>query len=96
MVPARAVGDGLVPSRSCGLHDSGTGDHKGRPFHGTSTTGAQRPAAIVPWTVGVAGPEAAPARSGSEAPDRLWGATIRAESAASGFVPCKPAPGADS
>ena len=29
---AAVVGDGLVPSRSCGLHDSGTGDHKGRPY----------------------------------------------------------------
>ena len=49
-----------------------------------TTTGAQRPAAIVPWEVGVAGPEAASARSGSEAPDRLWGATTPVSSL------CKP------
>ena len=48
-----------------------------RPCMEQTTTGAQRPAAIVPCEVGVAGPEAAPARSGSEAPDRLWGATTQ-------------------
>ena len=36
--------------------------------------GAQRPAAVGSYEVGVAGPEAAPVPSGSEAPDRLWGA----------------------
>ena len=33
-----------------------------------------RPEVDVPWKVGVAGPEANPARSDSEAPGRLWGA----------------------
>ena len=32
--PARLVGDGLVPSRSCRLHGSETGDRKGRPYTG--------------------------------------------------------------
>ena len=48
--------------------------------------GAKRPAAIAPWEVGVAGPEAAPARSGSEAPDRLWGAAIRIDRAPAVWV----------
>ena len=46
---------------------------KSRPFVEQTPEGAQRPAAVGPWQDGVAGPEAAPARSGSEAPDRLWG-----------------------
>ena len=46
-----------------------------------TTTGAQRPGAMVPCEVGVTGPEAAPVRSGRrrrllrKQPDRLWGAT---------------------
>ena len=32
MVPARAVGDGLVPSRPRGVHDCDTGDDKHRPY----------------------------------------------------------------
>ena len=32
MVPARAVGDGLVPSRPRGVHDCDTGDDKRRPY----------------------------------------------------------------
>ena len=39
-------------------------------------TGASRPGATVPWKVGVAGPEAESAHSESEAPTRLWGASI--------------------
>lgn len=39
-------------------------------------TGAQRPAAVVAYGVGVAGPEAEPEPSGSEGPDRLWGAYL--------------------
>ena len=35
-----------------------------------------RPAAYVPWKVGVAGPEANPARSVGEVPGRLWGARM--------------------
>ena len=34
--------------------------------------------ALVPWEVGVAGPEAESARSESEAPARLWGVFISA------------------
>ena len=45
-----------------------------RPRMEQTPSGAQRPAALVPYQAGVAGPEAAPVPSGSAAPDRLWGA----------------------
>ena len=54
--------------RCCGISDSLAWNKRERE--------RKRPGAVGPCEVGVAGPEANPAHSGSEAPGRLWGASM--------------------
>ena len=51
----------------------------GRVSHETNAKGSLRPRRLFRGQVGVAGPEAHPAHSVSDAPGRLWGARLRLE-----------------